>query len=62
VTVPKSKPIVIDILDMELSQDLPYWLDPVERYKGTHDEERKRKHDEYSAALKAKLKKEGKKD
>jgi hypothetical protein len=25
----------VDILAMETDQDLPYWLDPAERYSGT---------------------------
>jgi hypothetical protein len=37
VTVAKSKPIEIDILDMEMSCGLQHWLDPVERYKRTLD-------------------------
>jgi hypothetical protein len=28
----KSKPIEVDILDMEMSQDLTYWLDPIQKY------------------------------
>jgi len=42
----KKKRIDIDILDMEYQQDLPHWLDPVERYAGRFDEDRKRKQKE----------------
>jgi predicted ABC-type ATPase len=56
-----SKPIEVDILDMEMSQDLPYWLDPVERYKGTHDNARRQKHEAHIAELQAQQKAENKK-
>ncbi|HEY2244163.1 MAG TPA: hypothetical protein VGH47_08070 [Xanthobacteraceae bacterium] len=31
----KPKPIEIDILQTELDQNLPYWLDPVARHADT---------------------------
>lgn len=57
----KSKPIEVDILDMELSKGLPHWLDPIERYKGAHDNARKQKHEAHIAKLKAQLQNDGRK-
>jgi len=31
-----SKPIRVDILEMEMSKGLPHWLDPIARFKHTH--------------------------
>ena len=31
-----SKPIRVDILEMEMSKGLPHWLDPIVRFKHTH--------------------------
>ena len=31
-----SKPIRVDILEMEMSKGLPRWLDPIARFKHTH--------------------------
>jgi len=52
----KSKPIEIDIFDMEMRKGLPHWLDPIEQFKGTHDDDRKRKQIERSKEIQAKAK------
>ena len=52
-----SKPTIkVDILDHEFRNDLPHWLDPVERYKGRHDATRREKHAAHIAELRAKMK------
>jgi hypothetical protein len=40
--------IEIDILQMEMENDLPHWLDPMLKYSGLHDEDRKRRQIERS--------------
>jgi hypothetical protein len=40
---PVPKVIEIDILDDEMKKGKPHWLDPIEKFKGRHDEDRKRK-------------------
>ena len=57
----KSKPIEVDILDMEMSQDLPYWLDPVLKYSGMHDADRKQRRIDHSDAIQADARKAQKK-
>lgn len=37
-----DRDIVIDILDMEYQKGLPNWLDPIEKYKGKFDEDRRK--------------------
>jgi hypothetical protein len=44
----ESGMIDIDILGMELEKGLPHWLDPIEKYKGKHDADRKKKQIERS--------------
>lgn len=53
----KGKPIEIDILDMEMSEGLPHWLDPIELHKGKHDADRKQKRKERSDAIQAEARK-----
>jgi hypothetical protein len=53
----KSKPIEIDIFDMEMSKGLPHWLDPIESLKGTHDDERKKNQIKHANEIQAKAKK-----
>ncbi len=48
------EPIEVDILQMELDRGSPHWLSPQARFAHTHDDERKRKHDQYQAEKKAK--------
>lgn len=43
----------IDILQMELDQNLKNWLNPIEKYKHTHDDDRKRRQKERSEAIQA---------
>lgn len=52
----KSKPIEIDILDMEMSKGLPHWLDPIEKNKGKHDAKRKQNQIAHANELQAKKK------
>jgi hypothetical protein len=49
----KSKPIEVDILDMEMSKDLPHWLDPIVKYSGTHDAARRASQMERSNMIQA---------
>jgi hypothetical protein len=51
----------VDILAMEFEQDLPYWLDPAERYSGTPTREaiREKHRAKYVAEQKAKQKPKG---
>lgn len=48
--------IIIDILEMELSQGLPHWLDPIEKYKGKHNDDRIAQNKKRSQALSRKHK------
>ena len=41
----KPDPLKIDILQMELDQKLPYWLDPSQRYPDKAEEIRQRHRD-----------------
>jgi len=52
-----SKPIEIDIFDMEMSKGLPHWLDPIERFKGKHDDKRRQNQINHANELQAKAKK-----
>jgi len=55
-TEPDVPEIEVDILDMELREDLPYWLDPMVKYSGLHDEKRKEKQRGRSMAIQARRK------
>ena len=35
--------IIVDILEMEMSKGLPHWLDPIEKYKGEFNEDRRKR-------------------
>ena len=52
-----KKPITIDILDEELSKGLPHWLDPMVRYKGKHDADRRERQIDRSNKIMAQGKK-----
>lgn len=57
----KSKPIEVDILDMEMSQNLPHWLSPIEQSKGTHDDARRQAQIDHAHELQAEQRKARKK-
>ena len=48
--------IIVDILEMEMSQGLPHWLDPIEKYKGEHADDRIAQNKKRNQALQRKLK------
>jgi HK97 family phage prohead protease len=50
------EPIHVDILQMELDQKLPHWLDPSQRYFNKHEAARKKNRERYLAEQKAKRK------
>jgi len=54
----EARDIVIDILDMEMSQGLPHWLDPIEKYKGKFDEDRRQKQKARTKAMQRKHQRE----
>jgi hypothetical protein len=51
----EDRAIVVDILEMEMSQGLPNWLDPIEKYKGKHQDDRIAQNKKRSRALQRKL-------
>lgn len=47
----KPKTVEIDILNEEMTKELPHWLDPIEKYKGTFDARRRQLNIERSKAI-----------
>jgi len=52
----KPPKLKIDLLEMEMSKQLPNWLAPSQRYSGKHAAARKRNRDKYLANQKAEKK------
>jgi hypothetical protein len=45
--------IEVDILNQEMTEGLPHWLDPMVKYSGLHDEKRKAKQRARTMAIQA---------